>query len=716
MNFKLTTVSAAVLSALVSGAVVAEEVLQKQTDETMTVTGRTFDDYKVDHAVGALRTDATLLETPQSVTVIPEIVLDEQLASTLGDALQNDASVSPGTKKWNREVFSLRGFELSSSNGYLRNGHAQFSHYMQPIETLERVEVLKGPSGMLYGSSDAGGLINMVTKKPTHESQVSVGADMDDNGSMRYQIDASGALNESGSVRGRTVLVKQDTKSYREFINGDAQERDRYLGYAVIEADLTDDLLLSVHYERTHDDAQLDTGAWLDADGNRIGSRKLIRDAPWAFIDNNVQNAGADLTYHVNTDWTLTASYNYQNMTRHRRDSMPTPTDNTTVDGSYELRPFDRFDTWQHHTFHFDANGHFDALGVQHNTLFGVNGQFSSYKRQFDGMGRNEPGLPVGSDGMWPDYPGYDYRKNEVDNRSESSYYGFYAQDLMTFNDSWQGLIGLRYDRNQQDTLNADGSVALKNANDGDAWSPKVGVIYHPAYNGTIYASYARSFEYNPINVLDDGSQQVFEPTYSTQYELGTKWELLDNRLLLTGAIFDIEKDGILVSDRDSSNQSILVPGGSQRHRGAEVGAQGSIGDKWFVMASAMYLDAEYKNNEELTGKTPGNVPEWSGSAWTRYSVTNNTALNLGMVYQGERWADRLNTIKLDSYARFDAGASHTLKSGDVIWDFRFNIENLFDKEYVVGTGNGTVGDHGVLTDVHYGDERRFKLSVNASF
>lgn len=94
MNFKLTTVSAAVLSALVSGAVVAEEVLQKQTDETMTVTGRTFDDYKVDHAVGALRTDATLLETPQSVTVIPEIVLDEQLASTLGDALQNDASVS----------------------------------------------------------------------------------------------------------------------------------------------------------------------------------------------------------------------------------------------------------------------------------------------------------------------------------------------------------------------------------------------------------------------------------------------------------------------------------------------------------------------------------------------------------------------------------------------------------------------------------------------
>ncbi|WP_202906920.1 TonB-dependent siderophore receptor [Vibrio mexicanus] len=163
MNFKLTAVSTAIAGALFSNMVIAQSDVK--TDETIVVTGQSFTDYKVDTSVGAMRTDATLLETPQSVSVIPEIVLDEQLATTLGDALTNDSSVSPGTKKWNREVFTLRGFELSSSTGYLRDGHPQFSHYMQPIETLERIEVLKGPSGLLYGQSEPGGLINMVTKK-----------------------------------------------------------------------------------------------------------------------------------------------------------------------------------------------------------------------------------------------------------------------------------------------------------------------------------------------------------------------------------------------------------------------------------------------------------------------------------------------------------------------------------------------------------------------
>ncbi|GAL21376.1 ferrichrome-iron receptor [Vibrio maritimus] len=127
-----------------------------------------------------------------------------------------------------------------------------------------------------------------------------------------------------------------------------------------------------------------------------------------------------------------------------------------------------------------------------------------------------------------------------------------------------------------------------------------------------------------------------------------------------------------------------------------------------------MYLDAQYENHATLDGKKPANVPEWSGSAWTRYAVTEATALNLGLFYQGERWADNANTLKLDGYARFDAGASHKIKSGNVKWDFRMNIENLFDTEYIAGTGGSS--SNGVYTDVHYGNERRFKFSVNATF
>ncbi|WP_239670771.1 TonB-dependent siderophore receptor [Vibrio variabilis] len=291
MNFKVTTLCSAVVLALNTSPVFAQSEPTK-ADETLVIHAQSFDDYKVDSASGAMRTDTTMLETPQSVNVIPEIVLDEQLATTLGEALQNDASVNAGSQKWNREVFYLRGFELSSTNGYLRNGHSLFTHYMLPIETLDRIEVIKGPSSLLYGNSAPGGMINMVSKKPTATPQVNVGTDIDHLGSTRYHIDASGALNESGTLRGRTVLVKQDAVESRQYPNGEQRERDRFLGYGVIEADLSDWGLLSINYEKTNDNAPLDTGSWLDMQGNRIGDRDMIRDASWSFINNDVENWG----------------------------------------------------------------------------------------------------------------------------------------------------------------------------------------------------------------------------------------------------------------------------------------------------------------------------------------------------------------------------------------------------------------------------------------
>lgn len=136
--------------------------------EVIEVKGTYFHGYKVESANGAMRGDISLLETAQSVTVIPNTVINEQLATTLGEVLGNDASLTAGSKQRNREVFNLRGFELSSSNGYLRDGHQHWSHYQQPIETLESIEVIKGPSSILYGQSGPGGLVNMVTKKVLH--------------------------------------------------------------------------------------------------------------------------------------------------------------------------------------------------------------------------------------------------------------------------------------------------------------------------------------------------------------------------------------------------------------------------------------------------------------------------------------------------------------------------------------------------------------------
>lgn len=704
MNFKVTTICSAVVLALSTSAVNAQNT-ETQVDETIVVHAQSFNDYKVDSATGAMRTDTSMLDTAQSINVIPEIVLEEQLATTLGEALQNDASVSAGTQKWNREVFYLRGFELSSSNGYLRNGHSLFTHYMLPIETLESIEVIKGPSSLLYGRAAPGGLINMVSKKPTEAPRVNLGTNFDDLGSTHHHIDVSGKLNESGTVRGRTVMVKQDSVESRKYATGEERERDRFLGYGVIEADLSDWGLVSFNYEKTNDKAPLDTGTWLDLNGNVIGDRDTIRDANWSFIENDVENWGVDLDLYLSSQWRANLSFNSQEMKRHRYDSMPTPTANTIVDGSYILnKPFDRHDTWKTKAFHADLHGDFTALNVDHQVLLGVNGQFYDYAQL---RVKNKTVIDV-NPGENPVNPGLDYHNATEPYESDNNYYGFYVQDLVTFNDQWQALVGGRYDMYFADGTTSTDKV-VKGANDSESFSPKAGIIYHPSYNGSIYANYSESF--NPVNnvVNDDGSVTERKPEESRQYEVGTKWELMDSRLLLTAAAFDIEKSNISISEGGITTQN-----GIQRHIGAELGAQGQVSDKLFVMMSGMYLDANFDKHDKYQDKAPANVPEWSGSVWTRYALTENTAFNLGAFYEGERWADNANTVKLDSYVRFDTGASHSIKSDYVNWDFRFNIENLFDTDYVAGTGGSTT--EGVVTDVHYGSERRFKFSVNATF
>ncbi|WP_162063012.1 TonB-dependent siderophore receptor [Vibrio taketomensis] len=704
MNFKVTTICSAVVLALSTSAVNAQNT-ETPVDETIVVHAQSFNDYKVDSATGAMRTDTSMLDTAQSINVIPEIVLEEQLATTLGEALQNDASVSAGTQKWNREVFYLRGFELSSSNGYLRNGHSLFTHYMLPIETLESIEVIKGPSSLLYGRAAPGGLINMVSKKPTEAPRVNLGTNFDDLGSTHHHIDVSGKLNESGTVRGRTVMVKQDSVESRKYATGEERERDRFLGYGVIEADLSDWGLVSFNYEKTNDKAPLDTGTWLDLNGNVIGDRDTIRDANWSFIENDVENWGVDLDLYLSSQWRANLSFNSQEMKRHRYDSMPTPTANTIVDGSYILnKPFDRHDTWKTKAFHADLHGDFTALNVDHQVLLGVNGQFYDYAQL---RVKNKTVIDV-NPGENPVNPGLDYHNATEPYESDNNYYGFYVQDLVTFNDQWQALVGGRYDMYFADGTTSTDKV-VKGANDSESFSPKAGIIYHPSDNGSIYANYSESF--NPVDnvVNDDGSVTERKPEESRQYEVGTKWELMDSRLLLTAAAFDIEKSNISISEGGITTQN-----GIQRHIGAELGAQGQVSDKLFVMMSGMYLDANFDKHDKYQDKAPANVPEWSGSVWTRYALTENTAFNLGAFYEGERWADNANTVKLDSYVRFDTGASHSIKSDYVNWDFRFNIENLFDTDYVAGTGGSTT--EGVVTDVHYGSERRFKFSVNATF
>ncbi|MFB2644409.1 TonB-dependent receptor [Shewanella bicestrii] len=702
MVFKYSVVGLAVGSALMAMPVMAEAP-NDENIERINVTGRTFNDYKVGSASGAMRGDIDLMDTPQSVNVIPDFVTDEQLATNLAEVLVNDSSVTAGTTRWNRQVFSIRGFELDSGNGYLINGHQQWSHYVQPIETLQQVEVLKGPSSMLYGQSGPGGLVNMVTKKPTYDSMLNLGFDTDGYGSTRAQLDAGGSLNEAQSIRYRGVLVKQDTKYWREYSTTDEnQERDRWLGYLNLEFDISDDLLLSLKYDHTQDKTGIDAGGWLDKQGDVVGQRKTIWDAPWAFTDNTVSNLGADLTWHMSDDWKVKLGYNDQQFNRQRFDSAPQYNEDPFTSG-YSIRPFDRYDDWQHKTAYVDFTGEFALAGMEHQLLIGANYLDYFYQQQIArGAAQTViPGQPV----IQPDL---DYHTGKKGTPSEYKYYGFYLQDLMTINEQWKLLAGVRYDEQKKDGF-GENSYAV---------SPKFGVIYSPMTNGSIYVNYSKSFTpqggiTDPLNVNHDTN---LKPEYGIQYEMGTKWELFDDSLLLTAAVFDVTLENISINEvltasdprsEDGKYTSITTQGGEQKHRGFEVGAQGKLGDSWFVTSSMMYLDAEYQTGDEREGKTPIDAPEWSANIWTRYEVTDNFAMNFGAIYVGERFANQDNTISKDGYVRFDIGAAYTMDIMGKDVSIRANVRNLFDTDYIDG------GQYNMVT---LGQDRNFSVALEAKF
>ncbi|QIR16276.1 TonB-dependent receptor [Shewanella aestuarii] len=674
--------------------------------ERIQITGMNFNNYKVGSASGAMRGDIDLMDTPQSVNVIPSFVTDEQLATNLSEVLVNDSSVTGGTEKWNRQVFNIRGFELASGSGFLINGHQQFSHYVQPIETLQQVEVLKGPSSMLYGQSGPGGLINMVTKKPTYDRLLDVALDTDENGSTRIQLDAGGSMNEAQTMRYRTVLVKQDTKYWREYQDDDAvQERDRFLGYLNLEFDLTDDVMLSLKYDYTQDKTGLDSGAWLDDNGKVIGSRDDIWDMSWAFTDNEVQNLGADLTWHISYDWTMKTGYNHQTFTRQRLDSSPrlmTGSKNPFEDGYY-LNAFDRHDDWQHKTAYIDFTGELSGFGVEHKLLIGANILDYYYGQMRQDGEKNQHIMP----GESVPRPDLDYRNGDISSQSKYKHYGFYIQDLMTINDQWQVLAGLRYDEQKREGAGQD-SYSV---------SPKFGVVYSPADNGSIYVNYSKSFEPQSIVTSDNDVNEGMnlDPEYGEQFEIGTKWELFDGGLMLTGAVFDTRVTNVTVREELAQpigdKDFITTQSGKQRHQGFEVGAQGAVTDNLFITSSMMFLDAQYitsaEDTAQLDGKTPVDAPKWSANVWTRYEVTDDVALNFGAVYVGERFANTQNTIVKEGYVRFDFGAAYNFAVNNVDMNLRLNVKNLFDTDYL---------DGGTNTDVTIGEGRHFGLAFEVKF
>ncbi|MEM9631481.1 MAG: TonB-dependent siderophore receptor [Pseudomonadota bacterium] len=628
------------------------------------------------------RIPTALRDIPRSVSVVTRQQLDDRRPQQLEDALGYTAGVIPSIwgvdDRFNQ--FMIRGFDVGSNSVY-RDGLSQkvidFSGFKIEPWSLERVEVLKGPSGVLYGENDAGGLVNAITKRPVFDTFVDGYLGYGSFNTIEAAFDAGTTLDQNKEWAVRLTGLFRDGATER-----DNSENDRKFIAPAITWQPTDQTNLTILANYQWDN--LTPNLFLPVAGQNYSAS--LGDLPKSFRDDlhdynkfdaNHGSIGYLFTHEFNDNWTVRQNTRYSEQDTDYQHLyfgwMNSATDMQfvafTVD---ETAKVFSSDNQIQHDFQLDALENTLLLGLDYN------------RYQVDG--RN-------GFGSSPDYlinvqnPNYDFNVTDpayyLDRVQTVSRLGLYAQNQSRILDDWLLTLGVRQSWVDNKTKNRLNGTSTSQ-NDTDT-SYSAGLGYDFANGITPYASYSESFVTN-IGSEFDGSN--YEPSKGRQYEAGIKYQPTFFNGFFTIAVFDITKSNILTSD--PAHAGFLVQTGEVNHRGVELEGNYDLGNGLSMTAAYSYVHAEItKNNDGNVGNRPERVPEHQASLWANYKVPSGTfegfSLGAGVRYVGESYGDNANTIEIDSYTLVDAAVRYQRNK----MELSLNATNLFDKEYFANCSSG---------------------------
>ncbi len=660
--------------------------------DTVVVIGQ--QSYYDDTAVSATRLEIPIIETPQSVFVINSDLIADQQAFRFDQVLQNDASVQKANNFLGAySSYSIRGFNLSNGSNYFRDGRTFFHLASVPVETLDRVEVLKGPSSVLYGTMAPGGIVNMITKRPADEAFTTLKATIGSDNFNHVALDHSNVLFEdgpAGTLSYRVNGVFEESDSFREFAEGRAFQTERLIGSLSVEWQMSDRTNILFNYDYTDDDRPQDIGL-VNLTGDFSGqSYGRIVNQPWTKYDSTVTNYYVALDHEFNDVFTLRAGTSIQDYKRDRYDNQYRGNTFDPDTGDIDIRARRRINRWNYTTYFADLIAEFDTGPFEHQILFGIDQ--ADVEIDNNETARNEVFTTnIFNPVLIPDPL---INTSPVPNVGSEDRFGVTFQNMISYGEHWRLLLGGRYDEFQSEFILANGNSLPRP--DIDNFTPRVGLVYLANPNLSFYGSYSESFE--PNNPVSDPSLVNFgselDPTVGESLEAGVKWEAFDGRLLTTGAIFTIERSGAPFEDPAIN---AIVQRGTQEHNGVEASITGLVNDNLTLTGSATFLEAEFTvdQNPDRVGNIPAGVADVSLALTGEYEIfegpLSGFALQGSVFYESERPVDDNNTYNLDGYTRVDIGAKYTQRhsSGSEII-YRLNALNLFDEEYY--KANSTFG------------------------
>ncbi|MEM8672881.1 MAG: TonB-dependent siderophore receptor [Cyanobacteria bacterium P01_G01_bin.67] len=642
------------------------------------------DEYFVPDASTATRTDTPIRDISQSIQIIPQQVIEDQQAIGLDEVLTNVSGVVPdGTLANSDESFNIRGF---SDTSVLRDGFRLFGEFGQSFaETanLERVEVLKGPASILYGEIEPGGIINLVTKKPLSEGSLyEAKLQLGDDALVSPSIDFSDSLTSDGSLRYRLNALYRHENSFRDF----DQDFERFFIAPTISWEIGERTDITFQLDYTDDEAPYDNGLPASGEGIVDVPFTTIVEEPDNIIKNETINVGYSLEHRFSDNWRLRNAFRFSDRGISNTGALGFDFDEDT--GIVERFFADQDRDIQNYSLQTNAVGEFNTGSVEHTLLFGVdlNRTDDLALLNFDlsnlqPLNIFDPVFGAFDDVDLDDIPVF------TNEDIQSDRLGVFLQDQIDILDNLILLAGVRYDTIEQTIVegptasNLESSETTENFDDVN---PRVGLVYQPIREISLFGSYSQSFSPNSET---DSSGELLVPEESEGFEFGVKGEILSGKLLATLGYFNITKKNVATPDPVDFFSSVAT--GEQSSQGIEFDLIGEIMPGWNIVASYAYIDAEVSEDNEIeVGNRLFNTPENSASLWTTYEIQSGNLQGLGFgggfVFVGEREGDLANTFTVDDYFLINAALFY--KRND--WRLALNFKNLFDVDYIVATTN----------------------------
>lgn len=633
--------------------------------------------YRATRSASATRTDTSIHETPQSISVVAKDAVEDLGATRLQDALDYAGGVGRANNFGGQGLttFTVRGF---TTGEFYRNGFPINRGYpnMPDANTIERLEVLRGPATMLYGRGDPGGTFNVVSKQPLPERTVTLGSQLNDQGMRRGTLDASGPLDEDGRLAYRLNVVGEGGDTFRDHV-----DTERYGVTPVLSWQVSDATRLIFEGDFMRNNAPLDRGVTRYAKQIGSASRDSFfgeKDVGKLHNDNNM--AQLRFEHLLNDDWTLGGGVQWLegSLKGNAVEANGIAADGRTLGRNFNYRKLE----WTDRDAQLNLTGHFDTAGLQHTLLTGIEYEDYDYQSIIQRSSGAVGAYPIDLFDPLYGQPRPALTRTPTHDKENLKTYAAFVQDQVALTDKLKVLAGARFERFEHDYETYVPGGKSWQASD-NAVTPRIGVSYDLTETLALYADTARSFKPNTgASRLGGG----FAPEKGKSYEMGLKWEALDQQLSVDAAIYQIEKRNVLTTDPVDSTFSVAA--GEVRSRGFDVNVAGNLTPEWRVIGGYAYVDAEVtKDNVLRSGTRLLNIPKNSFSLLNMYEfqdgMLKGLGLGSGLRYVDERAGQTANTgFSMGSYTVVDLLGFY--KVNDKV-RLNLDLKNLFDRDYEEG-------------------------------